>query len=126
MSCLKPNCTNPKIPRGKYCETHRSAKHTKGKVCGGGSICKHDKRRIRCKECTGENIVYLKKVMVLFLSITKDEYIVTRFKLKLKELYSPIISLFQKIIFGNLFFSRIFLESISIKIFLFRKVFRKI
>ena len=26
MSCEKLNCNNPKIPRGKYCENHRSKK----------------------------------------------------------------------------------------------------
>jgi hypothetical protein len=33
MSCVKPNCTNPKIPRGKYCQTHRSAKTKKRPSC---------------------------------------------------------------------------------------------
>ena len=26
MSCQKPDCNNPKIPRRKYCETHRTNK----------------------------------------------------------------------------------------------------
>jgi len=65
MSCEKSNCTNPKIPRGKYCETHRSHKETKClhdkrksicKECRGGGICDHGKRRTICKQCRGGGI----------------------------------------------------------------------
>ena len=65
MSCQKLNCTNLKIPRGKYCETHRSKKTKKCphnrrrnecKHCGGSSICEHDRIRNSCKECGGSQI----------------------------------------------------------------------
>jgi len=63
--CQYPNCDQPNIPRGKYCETHRSKpnkKCTHGKVksrcreCGGSQICEHDKRRTHCKSCGGSQI----------------------------------------------------------------------
>jgi len=65
MSCAKPNCTNPKIPRGKYCRTHRSKKEKKCqhdkrrrdcKHCGGCGICEHNRRRRDCKHCKGSQI----------------------------------------------------------------------
>ena len=36
MSCKKPNCINPPIPRGKYCEVHRSKK----KLCSENGCTK--------------------------------------------------------------------------------------
>jgi len=87
--CQYPNCDQPNIPRGKYCETHRSKprkKCTHGKVksickdccgsqicehgrgkyrckqCGGSQICKHDKRKSECVECKGGSICEHKRL----------------------------------------------------------------
>ena len=41
MTCQKENCNNPKIPRGKYCEEHRTNK---------GSLCEHKVNKYHCKK----------------------------------------------------------------------------
>lgn len=69
--CQYPNCEQPNIPKGKYCETHRSKPHKKcthGKLksrckdCGGSQICKHNKRKSECVECKGGSICEHKRL----------------------------------------------------------------
>lgn len=63
--CQKDRCGEVCIPRGKYCEEHktkpvRKCEHGKRKTyckkCEGGSICEHNRIKSKCKKCDGTEI----------------------------------------------------------------------